>query len=233
MLYLSEFFREGGVPSYVITSNDVIDEKEAARIKLRMKELYGRRGGVPGNTGWHEWAVIGNGGKIEPLGITPDKLDMSRVFDVTESRACAVLSVPAILVGVRIGLLQAQAYGTAREAKRGWWGKDLIPFLSRLAQLHTLKIAGQESGGAGFFYDVRRVAAVREAMSPIMRDAGYLFALNVLSRDQALEHAGYQPVDGHPVYSWELRAAQAASGRVPSDELSRPDLPELPYQRAA
>ncbi|OFV82544.1 MAG: hypothetical protein A2Y78_11245 [Acidobacteria bacterium RBG_13_68_16] len=212
LLYLGEFFRNGGLPSVVLTSPATLTAEQRQISRDEYRETTGRRTGLPGDTGWHEPFVMSNGATITELGGDLSKLDLSSIFDLSESRTCAVMGVPAIIAGVRIGLLQAQAYGTAREARRDWWGKDLGPFLTSLGQWHTLMIASEFGPGYKLRFDLRKVAALKEARSVQLRDASLMFSQGVFSRDQALEWVGEDPVDGRPVYAAEAKQAPQPTG---------------------
>lgn len=206
VLYLSEFFRNGGIPSHVITSAAELTPPERETISEEYAEVYGRRGGVAGDTGWHGAMVLSHGGTIQPLGADPTKLDLAPIFDMTESRVCAVMGVPAILVGANVGLKQAQAYGTAREGKISFWEETLAALYVRLSQALTLGLAAEFGQGYALRYDLSMVQPLQRARSPIIRDSVLMWTQGLVTRDRALERIGEAPVDGRPVYKYELDA---------------------------
>ena len=234
ILYLGEFFRNGGIPSHVITSAEELNENQRKEISKQYTEVTGRRGGVAGDTGWHEPFVFGKGATIQPLGADPAKLDLAPIFDMSESRVCSLYGVPAILVGANVGLKQSQAYGTAREGRISFWEETLMPLYVRLSQALTRGLASEFGAGYALRYDLTQVQPLQRARSPIIRDSVLMWTQGLLTRDRALERIGEKPVDGRPVYKYELDAqmkqlaapANAASNAIISSKIPLPELQE-------
>lgn len=239
ILFLGEFFRNGGLPSVVLTSEQKLTPTDRELIRAEYRNNYGRGGGGAGSTNWHEAMVLSHGATVQPLGVDPSKLDLAPMFDVAESRVCSVMGVPAILVGVAIGLRQSQAYGTAREARRGWWGETLRPFCERLSQVHSLSVASEFGQGKRLSYDLSNVQALLEAQTQVSADAVSAFNSYLLTRDEARKRIGLHPIDNADVTKDKLVAAlmAATSNQAQTNQSAaasalplgprRLDLPEL------
>lgn len=230
VLYLGEFFRNGGIPSMVLTTQSAtIPDHDKKRMRQDLAKDHGRGRGVPGGTEWSTPLFLSHGTTLQPLGIDPSKLDLAPIFDLAESRICGVMSVPAIIAQARIGLLQSQAYGTAREARRDWWGRSLIPWGTRLSQIHTARIAAEWGPGYRLHYDLSLVPAVLEAQSPVIRDTALLFNSDLVTRNQGLARLGMRPEPGGDAYKSELAAeakAMTAQALLPADPNPLPVLVE-------
>jgi hypothetical protein len=74
------------------------------------------------------------------IGISVDDLDVGTLTDMSEARICAVMGVPPILVGVKVGLARS-TFSNAREAKRSFWDETLIPLYKRIEMRLNLDLA--------------------------------------------------------------------------------------------
>jgi len=229
LIYLDSFFENGGIPSHVITSQAELTPGERDHVRDELAETTGRQHGTAGDTGWHEPIILSHGATLQPLGADPTKLDMAPIFDVIEARICAVYGVPAILVGASVGLKQSQAYGTAREGRISFWEETLMPLYVRLSQALTRGIASEFGPGYALRYDLSMVQPLQRARSQIIRDTTLMWSQGLLTRDRALERVGEKPVDGRPVYRYELAlmpkaTAAGASAGAPTTQMPLPVL---------
>jgi len=208
LTFLDSFFHNLGIPSMVVTAAGEITNEQRNLIEAEIEKRYGRDA-IMGVTGSGKPLILSHGAKAEAFGINPGQLDMAPIFDVAESRVCAVYGVPAILVGVRVGLVQAQAYGTAREARRYWVSSKLVPFWGWLADEIMLGLAADFGKGYRLQYDTSNVLALQEAKLEIARVVTAGFYAYAVTRDEARAAMGFPPIDNEPVFRHQLLASQA------------------------
>ncbi len=229
ILYLASMFRNGGIPSAILSLNEEVDEEEAKRYQARMREMYGYRDGTIGGAGYGEWAVLGGGAKVEQFGLDPSSMDVRGVARVAESRVCAVMQVPTLLVGAASGGEQSNAYGHLKETRYSWWFEHMIPELSFIEEELTLQLArdfNQPGRAYRVMFDRSRVPAIQGARSQQVRDSLQEFRNLLVTRDHHLTQTGREPVDGRPVYADELGVLGYVATAAPAP--GSPDPPSPP-----
>lgn len=194
-LFLSELLRNGGIPAAVITSKETIDDKTAKQLSARWRELYGRRYGVRGGTGYGEAAVLGDGATVDKFGLDPNSMDLSNITRVSESRACAVIGVPALLASLTVGSEHSAAYGFLDDTQWAFWFNVIIPELLWLEQEWTAQVASEFGDEYSFRYDLSQVPALVGARTGAMQNAVMLFRNELISRRKALAMCGFPDMD--------------------------------------
>ena len=76
----------------------VLTEEQAKQIRDRLREDYGGRNRNRGHV-----AVVANGATLQQVGFTPQQLDLKTAHYLPETRICAVLGVPPMLVSLAVG----------------------------------------------------------------------------------------------------------------------------------
>ena len=204
-LYLSELLRNGGMPAAVMSVPEDGDAQKAGLLKTAWRETYGRRYGVRGGTGYGELAVLFHGAKVEPFGFDPGKMDLSNITRVSESRVCAVMGVPALLLNLTVGSEHSAAYGFLDDTHWAFWFNVIIPELLWLEQEWTAQIAREFGDEYRSRYDLSKVPALVGARAGAMTNAVMLFRNELIPRRIALEMSGLPDVDGgEDIYASKL-----------------------------
>jgi len=196
MSYLHDYFANGALPSAILTSAQELSEEQATVIREQWHARHGPQNGRA-RTGTHyDIAVLGKGTEFEPISGDPSKLELDSVLSETEARVCSVFGVPAMLVGVRVGLEQTSAYGTAREARRSFWHETLRPLYARLSQGLTLCLAPDFGPGYKLRYDLSKVDALQEDKASTRQLASVGFSQSYIARDEVRALWNLPDVDG-------------------------------------
>ncbi len=191
--YLRAFFLNGGAPAGLLKLKNRAPIAERNRIQAAWKEMYGT------HTGWHDIAVLDAEAEYEELGSRPEKLAMSSIFNVTESRICSAFGVPPIVVQVMVGL-ENNVWGNYREAVKSMWNETVIPQYDRIGDALTRGLVDDDASGGGLGQDVEiafdysKVDALRED-----QDSRRTFALDgwekgLMTLNEARKQAGLEPV---------------------------------------
>lgn len=221
ILYLAELFRNGGIPAAILSlmTEDLVDEETSDFYKKRWREVYGRRFGAAGGTGWGEIGVFGKGAKVDKFGLNPGELDLSNVFRVSESRVCSVTQVPALLAGVSVGNEHSAAYGHLRETRWSWWFEDVMPEGNWITSELTAQLAREFGEEYRIRADVSKVPALKGARSQSIRDAVLAFRSKLIDRNTALEDLmDLDPVDDRPIYADEIGVIPQGAAPPPAGE---------------
>lgn len=127
--YSASLMRNMGIPGVIISpdSDEGIDVETAKGVKEKFKETFtgDRRG---------ESMVMTGKTKIEMFGFDPNKLDLSRIRDISEERVCAALGIPAAVVGFGAGLQTTKVGATMTALIKLAWTANIIPSQRPIAE---------------------------------------------------------------------------------------------------
>ncbi len=119
----ASILRNLGVPGVVISPSspdDELDEPARNRIKDYFKRMF--RGDQAGNA-----LVIGRSVKIDTLDIDLARLNIDKLRQIPEERVCAVMGIPAAVVGFGSGLEQTKVGATMRELREMAYENVIVP----------------------------------------------------------------------------------------------------------
>ena len=110
----------------------VLTEEQAEQIRDRLREDYGgaNRGRL---------AVLGNGATLQQIGFSPQQLDLKAAHTLPETRICAVLGVPPMLVGLNAGL-EHTIYNNMEQAEEHFFEMTVNPLWRLLAAILTKQL---------------------------------------------------------------------------------------------
>jgi HK97 family phage portal protein len=157
--FTASLLRNMGVPGVIIspktTSISATDAQDAEKI---FDQRFGgdRRGKaivMRGATDVHQFAW------------SPAQLELSSVRDVSEERVCAILGIPAAVVGFGSGLQQTKVGATMRELVQLAWISGIIPMQHAMAgDLENQLLVDFEGNPDTFecFFDEAMVQALQE-----------------------------------------------------------------------
>jgi HK97 family phage portal protein len=118
-----------GIPSYVISPSDKDNEIEddyAETIKdTWLAKFGGDHRGEP--------MVSTTGLKLDKIGFTPAELDLKMLHRLPEERITAVLGIPAIVLGLGVGLEHA-TLANFQQAREMAYESKIIPFQNAIAE---------------------------------------------------------------------------------------------------
>jgi len=228
--FTKAFFNNAGVPSGILKLRRKLSHQDEAD---RLRAAW--RGQFQGNKNWHRIAILDEDASYEKMGSTLGEMEIPSLRNLSESRICSALGVPAILVGANIGL-QRSTFSNYAEARESFWEETLLPLYRRIEQFMVGLLEPEfprERGQLAFdFSEVRALQEdedsmvnrqlVRAQIASQLITAGFTpdAALQAAGIDDELEHTGFLPTSlsvlgQQPVQGKESKAlTQAAAERL-------------------
>lgn len=182
--------RNYAVPGVAVKVKGEVDDDEKEAFKRDFMNRYGgsRRG---------EPAII-DGAEVDitPLSHTLRELEFPDLRGVAESRICAVIGVPAILVGVKVGLDSA-TYSNVAGARRFWVQTRLSEWWRRLSDqiAHDL-LPDFGSEGVTVRFDINGLPSMQEIMAERAERFAAAFRSGVILVDEYRQALGLDPLPG-------------------------------------
>lgn len=216
--YIRLIFEEGGVPPGILTTTQPINETIAARIRSMWMEQYG---------GYHNWkapVVIGNDTRYQATGLGLQELGLDILDQRSEVRICAVLNVPAVLAGSRVGLERA-TLANVREYQKSWWDNDLIPLYKFYADILRIHLVPEFGSDIDIQWNYDDVPALQEDKNQKRDQALKAFRFSAITRNQFNEEWGYPSLGPKgDVYLVSNTMLELAAGQP------MPELPDKSYK---
>lgn len=197
--FSATILRNMGVPGGVIAPSDgsaLPNSDDIEEMREYMKSAFSgdKRG---------EWLVLGSPTKIEHFGFDPQALMIGNLRDIAEERVCAMLGIPAAVVGFGAGLQQTKVGATMKELRRLAWTSCLQPMQRSLArQVSGELIPEFQSQDRRFrlWFDVSSVPAFQEEETELTRRILMQVEKGVLRVDRAQEQLGLEIDENQAVY---------------------------------
>lgn len=186
-----------------------IDEERAKKIQQRIDENYSRekRGKA---------AVFNMPMQVDHAEVDLDKMAMVATRGISEERVCAVLGVPASVVGFGAGLRQTKIGAVMREQRGIAWDNAVLPTLDLLLDALTAMLMpefGVEGMRFGYVLPPGHVAALDAEV--LSRTAALGFRSGVMKRSEARALQGLASEAADEVYATELPKPPMASTVAP------------------
>lgn len=163
------------------------DQDQVDFIKATFRnEFGGSRRGVP--------AVINAKTEITPLGFNLQQLEFPQVRAIAETRICAAIGVPAILVGVKAGL-DRSTFANMREAREFLAETTCSTYWRRFSDQYTNDVAAEFGDNIVCEFDTRNVRAlagqIQEKLQPIKK----AYSTGAVTRNEYRQALGLDPFD--------------------------------------
>ena len=147
-----------------------------------------------------KWLVMGAPSKVEQFGFDPHRLNIGPLRDISEERICAILGLPAAVVGFGAGLQQTKVGATMRELVRLARVNCVEPTQNSIArQLSRQLLPDFEPRPEGFriSYDNSGVSMFQEDETEVAKRAAQLYKNDVVDRDEARAMIGLDADPGN------------------------------------
>lgn len=157
--FVSALLRNMGVPGVVISPKGgaMPTPDDVLATKLWFQEQFGGdRRGAP--------LVMGAPTDVQPYGFNPQQMNMSEARDIAEERVCALLGIPAAVVGFGSGLQSTKVGATMEELRKLAWHNGILPMARLFAdelQRSLLPLFGNDAG-LSVDWDTSQVAALQD-----------------------------------------------------------------------
>ena len=159
--FTASILRNSGVPGVVISPKEgPVDADEAKAAEARFSQKFGgdRRGAA---------MAMRSPTEVHQFAWSPAQLELGSLRDVSEERVCAVIGLPAAVVGFGAGLQQTKVGATMRELIQLAWIACIIPMQNALGQDLDMQLLPSFAGATdraevSSFFDSTAVAALQE-----------------------------------------------------------------------
>jgi HK97 family phage portal protein len=173
--FVASLLRNMGVPGIVLSpkAGSASAEDVAATKTWLMQSFGGDRRGDP--------MVFGTPTDVSQFGFNPQELNMSEARDVAEERVCALLGIPAAVVGFGAGLQSTKVGATMEELRKLAWQNGVLPVVRTFANELDRSLLPDFGNAAGLnaWWDTSEVQALQDdrvkaaGVWKSMIDAGY------------------------------------------------------------
>lgn len=209
--FSAAILRNMGVPGGIIAPKDanaLPTQEDVKGMKEFMQTGFsGERRG--------EWLVLGAPTEVAQFGFDPNRLMLTNLRDVSEERVCALLGIPAAVVGFGAGLQQTKVGATMRELRQSAWHNCVIPMQNDLGDQVTFQVVPDftsQPSRLRVTFDRSMVSAFEEeAGARSERIRGDVLS-GVLRVDHGQELLGYAPDPSQAVYLRPTNVAPVAVG---------------------
>lgn len=236
--FSEEVLSNMGVPGMIISPKDATarpTEKQVDELKKYVEHAFS--GGNRGKT-----MVMGLPTEATQFGFDPNKLMLANLRDISEERVCAMLGVPAAVVGFGSGLQSTKVGATMRELVKLAWVTCLIPMQKTMARTVTTQLLHEDFvGQAKRFrarFDMSEASSFQEEFDLRVTSTVKLVEGKILRIDRAQQMLGLEVDPERDVYADEISAPQSPpsssslSDAPPSDALPSDSNGDLPATEA-
>lgn len=198
--FTATIMRNMGVIGYALSpaaeGDSFGDKEERDEIADTFQERFSGEGrGKP--------LVASRGMKIDRVGMTPEELALDKIMKIPESRICAALRVPAMVVGLAVGAEQ-RTFNNYAEARKAAYEDGLIPLQKEIARTinRVLMPLLGDPENEHFMFDYSRVECLSESADSRSVRFGEEYAKNrVRTLNEARQPLGLPPVAGGDRFS--------------------------------
>ena len=154
--FLKQFFDNAVVPFGLLKTKQALVDTEVQRIRERLRAQYG------GANQWGDVMILDADAEYQRLGLSMQEMTFGDLDARDEARICAVLGVPPIVAGIKVGLDKA-TYANYESARKSFWEDTLIPNVyRRFEDAFNSALVADFGPGLWVAYDYSNVPALRE-----------------------------------------------------------------------
>ena len=157
-------------------------------------------------------AVLDQDAEYQKTGASLDETDAPGVGERIESRICAALRVPPILVGALVGLVHATSYANYGEARKSFWEETLIPEYKRIQEFLESFLTVDFAEFDRLQFDLTQVRALQPNQATQSTRLTNEWTNGVLSLNEVREKLGYDPIEGGDVRRVPIGVVELAPG---------------------
>lgn len=222
--FTDTLLRNYAVPGVAVTTLDAIDDELVTVLRRQWKRSFsGDKAGSP--------AFLQAGMDVKPLGMSLRDLEFPDLRAVSESRICAALDVPPILVGAKVGL-DRSTFTNYGEARRQLWEEAIFSLQRRFGDPVTARLLPEFSGvgrqRVRLGWDNSAVLALQETETAKWDRATNALARGGLTLNDFRRTVGLDPVDGGDVFYIPAGVVPMPVGQVGVPSAPLPASPSNP-----
>ncbi len=213
-----------GVPGLILSPKDSASTPTPDQLKELRDYLKGAASG--GNRGAN--LVFGKPTDVVQLGFDPNKVNLAATRDIAEERVCAILGIPAAVVGFGAGLQSTKVGATMRELVKAAWVQCLIPMQKTLSRQVTAQLLPDFVAQTRRFrarFDMTEASSFQEEFDLRVTSVTKLVASGVLRVDRAQQMLGLEVDNTRDVYLIPTATPQVDPSTPPVDPATQPTQP--------
>ena len=183
------YFQNSGIPSGLLKVKRRLNSQEDAnRIRARWRSSFG------GATNFHRLAVLDDDATYETIASAPKDMELEGLHWHTESRICAVLGVPPILISANVGLARS-TFANYREARYSFHSETLEPLISRIVRFLNYCLSYEYGNGEQIVADLSQMREFLDDKDSISTRATAMFQGGLITLNEAREMIGMDAID--------------------------------------
>jgi HK97 family phage portal protein len=193
--YVAGLLRNAGIPGLIITPEKDVsispEDVEVTKNYIKTKFTGDHRG---------EPMVLGAATRVQEFGLSPDKMDLSGIRNLTEERVCALLGIPAAIVGFGTGIEQTKVGATMEEMRRLAWTGGIIPMQTLMAADLTRSLLPDFSSEGEVVFDDGSVRAMQDDLDKQSERINRAVSGGWMMVSEARKMAGLEVLPEHEIF---------------------------------
>jgi len=195
--YTAMLLKNCGVPGLVISpaGEGAVSPDDAQATKDWFKKhTTGDRRGEP--------LVMRSKTEVKQFAFSPKDMELGNLRDIPEERVCAILGIPAAVVGFGTGLQQTKVGATMKEMRELAYEGCIIPMQRLIASEMDSQILSDfdTRRGAKTKYDLSKVRVLQEDQNKLAERLGALTESGLITVAEARGELGYEIKPEHEIY---------------------------------
>lgn len=210
--YTYAVLRNLGITGLVVSpvGDDFITEDQAELLKKRLlQDTTGDQRGEP--------LVLSQPVTVSSPGFSPEQMALDKIRSIPESRICAVIGIPAMVLDLVSGA-ERRTYSNYEEARSAALEDWLIPLYQLIDDTLTWELL-PEFGGSGderITRDLTQISALQEDANSLAQRAVNLYTGGIFTRAKALRLLGEQAGPEDEIYYLDAQAAGLSTDQAKS-----------------
>lgn len=221
--FVASLLRNMGMPGMVLSpkAGGAVPADDVEAAKTWLKQAFGgdRRG---------EPLVMGSPTDVYQYGFNPQQMNMSEARDIAEERVCALLGVPAAVVGFGAGLQSTKVGATMEELRKLAWQNGVLPVGRVFADELDRSLLPDFGNAAGLNagWDTSEVQALQDDLVKAATRWNTMIGGGWAEVAEGREGMGLEVDDSHriflrPAMSIETQATRGRSKALPSPHVEK------------
>ena len=208
--FAKTYFQNAGVPSGLLkVKKRLSTQEEASVIRSRWRSQFG------GVNNFHRVAILDEDAEYQPMSNSPKDMALNDLHNLTESRICAVLGVPPILVGANVGL-QRSTFSNYREARLAFHSETLEPLVARILRYFNNNLFEEYKGNETLSVDWTAMRGVLDDEAATTARMNTLFAGGIITLNEAREKLGFDAIEDGSVRRVPTSVMEVVEGQSSS-----------------
>lgn len=212
--FVASLLKNMGVPGMVISPKSggpvAPDDVQAAKSWFKQAFSGDHRG---------EPLVMGAPTDVYPYGFNPQQMNMSEARDVAEERICALIGIPAAVVGFGAGLQSTKVGATMEELRKLAWQNGVLPLQRVLADELDRSLLPEFGNVTGLrtWWDVSEVQALQDDLAKLAARLNIAIGGGWAQVHEGRTAMGWEASDADRVYLRPAMAIEVPAGGQKAD----------------